>query len=45
MDRDAAHGDVFIQMSAPLGERNIESGCGTDRIFKKQFVEVAHAVK
>ena len=43
--RHAAHLDVFAEMLAALGERDIERRRGLHRIVEEQLVEIAHAVE
>ena len=45
MDGDAAHGDVFAQMLAALGERDVERLGRLGRIIEEQLVEITHAVE
>ncbi len=45
MDRHAAHGDVFAQMLAALGEYDAERFSGGDRVLEEQLVEVTHPVE
>ena len=45
VDRHAAHGDVFAQMLAALGEHDAERFGGGDRVLEEQLVEVAHPVE
>ena len=45
MNRHAAHGDIFAQMLAALGQRDAEVARGDLRILKEQLVEIAHAVE
>ena len=43
--RHAAHLDVFAQMLAALGQRDVERRRGLDRVVEEQLVEIAHAVE
>ena len=45
MDGDTAHGNVFAHVFAAFGERDVERLCGSDRIVKKQLIEIAHPIK
>ena len=45
LDRHAAHGDVHALMLAALRQDNGERTGGDLGVFKKQFVEIAHAIE
>ena len=45
MHRHATHGNVFAQMFAAFGERDVEGACGRNRIFKKELIEIAHPIE
>ena len=45
LDRHAAHGDIHALMLAALRQDNGERAGGDLGVFKKQFVEIAHAVE
>jgi hypothetical protein len=43
--RHAAHPDVFAEMLAALGQRDVERGRSFHRVIKKQLVEIAHPIE
>ena len=43
--RHAAHLDVFTQMLAALGQRDVERRRGLHRVVEEQLVEIAHPVE
>ena len=45
MHRNAAHGDVFAQVFAAFGQRDVQRLGRGDGIVEEQFVEVAHPVE
>src|SRR5690606_26992205 len=45
LDRHAAHRDVVTEMLATLGEDDAEGARGDFRVFKEQFIEIAHPVE
>jgi hypothetical protein len=45
VDGHAAHGNIFAQMLAALGEHNAEGGAGDFGILEEELVEIAHAVE
>ena len=45
MDRHAAHRNIFTQMLAALGQRDVERRSRPGCVIEEQFIEVAHPVK
>ena len=45
VDGDPAHRDVFAQVLAALGERDIEGRGGLGGVFEEQLVEIPHPVE
>ncbi len=41
----AAHGDIFAQMLAAFGQRDVEGPGGGHRIVEEELLEIAHAVE
>ena len=45
MYRDPAHRDILTLMLAPLGQCDVERGCGGLGILEEQLVEIAHPIE